>query len=159
MPSFFDKPFEEQVEKIMKIENAEGLRLLQALIGVRSSATFIKYYSGFIITKINIMYARLYGEYKLKELCLEEYKKVLDAKFREMDEDIMGELVSKDKSFKDRDFDKIIPDSVGLRKLLKEVVLESFRIGITESKNQLLFQTTDIVVVIDRLLSMCVIRI
>ncbi|WP_341820158.1 hypothetical protein [Wolbachia endosymbiont (group A) of Cydia strobilella] len=77
---------------------------------------------------------------KLKEFCLEEYKKVLDAKFREMDEDIMGELVSKDKSFKDRDFDKIIPDSVGLRKLLndkaklvkdsiredlKEVVLES----------------------------------
>ncbi|WP_353285329.1 hypothetical protein [Wolbachia endosymbiont (group A) of Beris morrisii] len=142
MPDFFDKPFEEQVEKIIKIENAEGLRLLQALIGVRSSATFIKYYSGFIITKINIMYARLYGEYKLKEFCLEEYKKVLDAKFRETDEDIMGELVSKDKSFKDRDFDKIIPDSVGLRKLLndkaklvrdsiredlKEVVLESIQ--------------------------------
>lgn len=120
MPDFFDKPFEEQVEKIMKIENAEGLRLLQTLIGVRSSATFVKYYSGFIITKINIMYGRLYGEYKLKKLCLEEYKAVLDAKIKEMGENISGEFASKDKSFKDKDFDKMVPDSVGLRKLLSD---------------------------------------
>ncbi|WP_265014559.1 hypothetical protein [Wolbachia endosymbiont (group B) of Camptogramma bilineatum] len=54
MPSFFDKPFEEQVEEITKTENAESLRLLQALIGVRNPDAFIKYYSSFITAKINI---------------------------------------------------------------------------------------------------------
>ncbi|MGL5029040.1 MAG: hypothetical protein ACRC6C_02920, partial [Wolbachia pipientis] len=78
MPSFFDKPFEEQVEEITKTENAESLRLLQALIGVRNPDAFIKYYSSFITAKINILNVRCYGECGLKKLCLEQYKEVFE---------------------------------------------------------------------------------
>ncbi|VVC27528.1 Ankyrin repeat-containing domain [Cinara cedri] len=73
MPSFFDKPFEEQVEGIIKTENEEGVRLLQALIGIRHPIAFTQYYSSFIITKINIINAKLYSLCKLKKLCLKEY--------------------------------------------------------------------------------------
>lgn len=78
MPSFFDKSFEEQVEEITKTENAESLRLLQALIGVRNPDAFIKYYSSFITAKINILNVRCYGECGLKKLCLEQYKEVFE---------------------------------------------------------------------------------
>ncbi|WP_264706657.1 hypothetical protein [Wolbachia endosymbiont (group B) of Archips podanus] len=78
MPSFFDKPFEEQVEEITKTENAESLRLLQALIGVRNPDAFIKYYSSFITAKINILNVRRYGECRLQKLCLEQYKEIFE---------------------------------------------------------------------------------
>jgi len=71
VPSFFDKPFEEQVEEITKTGD---LKLLQAFIGIRNPIGLLRYYSSFIITKINIMNARLYGRYKLQERCLRWYR-------------------------------------------------------------------------------------
>ncbi|GFR08350.1 uncharacterized protein TNCT_112881 [Trichonephila clavata] len=71
MPSFFDKSFKEQVESIIRTGD---LKLLQAFIGIRNPIGLLQYYSSFIITKINIMDARLHGEYKVQERCLKQYK-------------------------------------------------------------------------------------
>ncbi|UVW83967.1 hypothetical protein [Wolbachia endosymbiont of Aedes albopictus] len=71
MPDFFDKPFEEQVESIIRTGD---LKLLQAFIGIRNPIGLLQYYSNFITTKINIMNTRLHGEYKVQERCLKQYK-------------------------------------------------------------------------------------
>lgn len=71
MLGFFDRPFEEQVEEIIKTGD---LKLLQAFIGIRNPVGLLQYYSSFITTKVNIMNTRLHGEYKVQERCLKQYK-------------------------------------------------------------------------------------
>ncbi|WCR53889.1 MAG: hypothetical protein PG981_000911 [Wolbachia endosymbiont of Ctenocephalides orientis wCori] len=58
MPNFFTKSFKEQVESIIRTGD---LKLLQAYIGVRNPIGLLQYYSSFLATKVNIMYAKLYG--------------------------------------------------------------------------------------------------
>ncbi|WP_210437479.1 hypothetical protein, partial [Wolbachia endosymbiont of Drosophila auraria] len=57
MPSFFDKPFEEQVEEIMKMEKVD-LKLLQALIGTRAPIGLSLYCSSFFLTRIVVSQAK-----------------------------------------------------------------------------------------------------
>ncbi|XGA08529.1 MAG: hypothetical protein U0X86_000775 [Wolbachia endosymbiont of Xenopsylla cheopis] len=67
---FFDKPFKEQVETIIKIGD---LRSLQALIGVRNAAALSRYCASFFITKVNITYAEQQGTLKVLEKLLKSY--------------------------------------------------------------------------------------
>ncbi|MGL5029395.1 MAG: hypothetical protein ACRC6C_04870 [Wolbachia pipientis] len=73
MLSFFDKPFEEQVEEIMKMEKA-GLKLLQALIGTRAPIGLSLYCSSFFLTRIVVSQAK-HQAYSTLLNILTEYQK------------------------------------------------------------------------------------
>ncbi|WP_264953185.1 MULTISPECIES: hypothetical protein [unclassified Wolbachia] len=71
MQSFFDKPFEEQVEEIIKTGD---LKLLQALIGTRSLIGLSLYCSSFFLTRTVIAQAK-YQAYNALLNVLTEYRK------------------------------------------------------------------------------------
>ncbi|WP_341815923.1 hypothetical protein [Wolbachia endosymbiont (group B) of Idaea biselata] len=70
MPVFFDKPFEEQVEEIIKTEDS---KLLQALIGTRSLIGLSLYCSSFFLTRTVIAQAK-YQAYSALLNVLTEYQ-------------------------------------------------------------------------------------
>ncbi|WP_341811582.1 hypothetical protein [Wolbachia endosymbiont (group A) of Oxytorus armatus] len=71
MPSFFDKPFTEQVEEIMRTGD---LKLLQALIGTRAPIGLSLYCSSFFLTRTVIAQAK-YQAYSALLNVLTEYQK------------------------------------------------------------------------------------
>ncbi|WP_265024300.1 hypothetical protein [Wolbachia endosymbiont (group A) of Epagoge grotiana] len=71
MPSFFDKPFAEQVEEIMRTGD---LKLLQALIGTRAPIGLSLYCSSFFLTRTVIAQAK-YQAYSALLNVLTEYQK------------------------------------------------------------------------------------
>nr|QXF95189.1 hypothetical protein WOSOC_0051 [Wolbachia phage WO] len=71
MPSFFDKPFTEQVEEIIKTGD---LKLLQALIGTRAPIGLSLYCSSFFLTRTVIAQAK-YQAYSALLNVLTEYQK------------------------------------------------------------------------------------
>lgn len=71
MPSFFDKPFAEQVESIIKTGD---LKLLQALIGIRTPIGLSLYCSSFVVTKIITAQAK-YQAYSASLDVLTEFQK------------------------------------------------------------------------------------
>lgn len=71
MQSFFDKPFTEQVEEIIKTGD---LKLLQALIGTRAPIGLSLYCSSFFLTRTVIAQAK-YQAYSALLNVLTEYQK------------------------------------------------------------------------------------
>ncbi|WP_333023664.1 hypothetical protein [Wolbachia endosymbiont of Pentidionis agamae] len=90
MPSFFDKPFEEQVKGIIK---AGDLKLLQALIGTRSLIGLSMYCSSFFFTKTVIAQAK-YQSYSALLNVLTEYKKSENEIFVDRIKNTIGEEVT-----------------------------------------------------------------
>ncbi|HCE59640.1 MAG TPA: hypothetical protein DEQ74_02305 [Wolbachia sp.] len=96
MPSFFDnETFEREVEEFISTGNASLIQVL-----VHNSIGLTKYYLSFMVTKINIMNIRLYGEYELKIQCLERYKEIFHKEMRSLRNEEDEELINSiDRSF------------------------------------------------------------
>ncbi len=92
MPSFFDKPFEEQVEEIMKMKTVD-LKLLQALIGTRAPIGLSLYCSSFFLTRTVIAQAKFQAYSALLNV-LTEYQKPEKEIFVDSIKKDIGEQIS-----------------------------------------------------------------